>query len=48
MRYIASTTITDKYKVDGQGRIVGQVQAADQNGHVKLTGSFVAVLPKRG
>jgi hypothetical protein len=41
-------TITDKYETDGQGRIAGKVQAADQTGHVKLRGSFVAVLPKRG
>src|SRR5512135_1702904 len=41
-------TITDKYEVDGQGRIVGQVQAADQTGQVKLTASFVAVMPRRG
>lgn len=41
-------TITDKYEVDGQGHIVGQVQAADQTGQVKLTGNFVAVMPKRG
>jgi acyl dehydratase len=43
-----SGTITDKYEVEGQGRIVGHVQATDQTGQVKLTGSFVAVLPKRG
>jgi acyl dehydratase len=41
-------TITDKYEVDGQGRIAGEVQAADQTGHVKLRGRFVAVVPKRG
>jgi acyl dehydratase len=41
-------TITDKYETDGQGRIAGEVQAADQTGHVKLRGRFVAVLPKRG
>jgi len=43
-----SGTITDKYEVEGQGRIVGHVQASDQTGQVKLMGSFVAVLPKRG
>ena len=43
-----SGTITDKYEHEGQGRIVGHVQATDQTGQVKLTGSFVAVLPKRG
>ena len=41
-------TITNKYEVDGEGRIVGQVQATDQTGQVKLTGSFVAAMPKRG
>ena len=41
-------TITDKEEIEGQGRIAGQVQAADQTGHVKLTGRFVAVVPKRG
>lgn len=40
-------TITEKYEADGEGRIAGQVQAADQTGHVKLTGIFVAALPKR-
>jgi acyl dehydratase len=40
-------TITEKYEADGQGHIAGQVQAADQTGHVKLTGRFVAALPKR-
>src|SRR5213080_2557241 len=34
-------TITDKYEIDGQGRIAGEVQAADQTGHVKLRGRFV-------
>ena len=41
-------TITNKFEVDGEGRIVGQVQATDQTGQVKLTGSFVAAMPKRG
>lgn len=41
-------TITDKYEVEGEGRIVGQVQASDQIGQVKLTGSFVAAMPRRG
>jgi acyl dehydratase len=41
-------TITDKYEIDGQGRIAGEVQAADQTGHVKLRGSFVVVVPRRG
>ncbi len=41
-------TITEKFEADGEGRIAGQVQAADQTGHVKVTGTFVAALPKRG
>ena len=40
-------TITDKYEADGEGRIAGRVQAADQTGNVKVTGTFVAALPKR-
>jgi acyl dehydratase len=40
-------TITEKDEADGEGRIAGQVQAADQTGQVKLTGIFVAALPKR-
>ncbi len=40
-------TITDKYEADGEGRIAGTVQAADQTGNVKVTGTFVAALPKR-
>ena len=43
-----SGTITDKYEADGEARIAGKVQAADQNGDVKVTGTFVAALPKRG
>ena len=42
-----SGTITEKYEVDGEGRIAGKVQAADQNGDVKVTGTFVAALPRR-
>ncbi|MBE3561288.1 MAG: MaoC family dehydratase N-terminal domain-containing protein [Ktedonobacteraceae bacterium] len=41
-------TITKKYTLDGEGRIEGRVQAADQNGDVKVTGTFVAALPTRG
>jgi acyl dehydratase len=41
-------TITEKYEADGEGRIAGKVQAADQNGDVKVAGTFVAALPKRG
>jgi acyl dehydratase len=41
-------TITQKYEADGEARIAGKVQAVDQNGDVKVTGTFVATLPKRG
>jgi acyl dehydratase len=41
-------TITEKYEAEGEGRIAGKVQAADQNGDVKVAGTFVAALPKRG
>jgi acyl dehydratase len=40
-------TITEKHEVDGEGRITGKVQAVDQNGDVKVTGTFVAALPHR-
>src|SRR5438874_4664876 len=40
-------TITEKYEVDGEGRIAGKVQAVDQNGDVKVSGTFVAALPRR-
>ena len=40
-------TITEKYEENGEGRIAGKVQAADQNGDVKVTGTFVAALPRR-
>ncbi|HKF39398.1 MAG TPA: MaoC/PaaZ C-terminal domain-containing protein [Ktedonobacteraceae bacterium] len=40
-------TITEKYEADGEARIAGKLQAADQNGDVKVTGTFVAVLPRR-
>jgi len=39
--------VTEKYEVDGEGRIAGKVQAADQNGDVKVAGTFVAALPHR-
>jgi acyl dehydratase len=42
-----SGTITEKHEVDGEGRITGKVQAVDQNGDVKVTGTFVAALPHR-
>jgi acyl dehydratase len=40
-------TITEKYETDGEARIAGKVQAADQNGEVKVAGTFVAALPHR-
>ena len=40
-------TITEKHEVDGEGRITGKVQATDQNGDVKVAGTFVAALPHR-
>lgn len=39
--------ITEKYEVDGEARIAGRVQAIDQNGDVKVAGTFVAALPKQ-
>jgi len=39
--------ITKKYEEDGNFRIAGKVQAADQNGDVKVTGTFIAALPRR-
>ncbi len=41
-------TITEKNEVEGVGIIAGKVQAADQNGDVKVSGTFVAALPRRG
>jgi len=41
-------TVTEKYEENGEGRIAGKVQAADQSGDVKASGTFVAALPKRG
>jgi len=38
-------TITEKYETDGEARIAGKVQAANQNGEVKVAGTFVAALP---
>jgi acyl dehydratase len=37
--------ITNKYEEEGEGRIAGKVQATDQNGDVKVTGTFIAALP---
>ncbi|HEY4389299.1 MAG TPA: MaoC/PaaZ C-terminal domain-containing protein [Ktedonobacteraceae bacterium] len=42
-----SGTITKKYELNGEARIVGRVQAADQNGDVKVSGTFEAALPTR-
>lgn len=39
--------ITEKYEADGEGRIAGKVQATDQNGDVKVAGTFIAALPHR-
>jgi len=43
-----SGTITEKYEERGEGRIAGKVQAVDQNGDLKVSGTFVAALPHRG
>ena len=40
-------TITKKYEEAGEARIAGKVQAADQNGDVKVTSTFIAALPYR-
>ena len=40
-------TITEKYESDGVAYIAGKTQAADQNGDVKATGTFVAAVPHR-
>ncbi|HVB75052.1 MAG TPA: MaoC/PaaZ C-terminal domain-containing protein [Ktedonobacteraceae bacterium] len=40
-------TITEKYETDGVGYIAGKVQATDQNGDLKVSGTFVAELPHR-
>src|SRR6266852_5338403 len=40
-------TITEKFEADGEARIAGKVQAVDQNGDVKVTGTFVAALSRR-
>jgi acyl dehydratase len=42
-----SGTITQKYEADGQGFVAGKVQAKDQNGDVKVAGTFTVVLPQR-
>ena len=40
-------TITEKYETDGVGYIAGKMQATDQNGDVKVSGTFAAALPHR-
>jgi acyl dehydratase len=40
-------TITEKHELDNEGRISGKVRATDQNGDVKITGTFVVALPHR-
>ena len=40
-------TVTEKYEADGEARIAGKVQAVDQNGDVKVLGTFIAALPRR-
>ncbi len=42
-----SGSITKKYEENGEARIAGKVQAADQNGDVKVTGTFVAAVSRR-
>ncbi len=41
-------SITEKHEIGDEGRIAGHVQAADLSGHVKVSGTFAAALPKRG
>lgn len=42
-----SGTITEKNEADSEAHITGKVQATDQNGEVKVAGTFVAALPRR-
>lgn len=42
-----SGTITEKNEVNGEAIIAGKVQAADQNGDIKVSGTFSAVLPSK-
>ncbi len=42
-----SGSITKKYEENGEALIAGKVQAVDQQGDVKVTGTFVAALPHR-
>ena|SRR5436305_50924 len=41
-------TITKKYEEEGEGRIVGNVRAVDQDGDIKVNGTFIAAIPRRG
>ena len=40
-------SIIETYEAENEARIVGTVQATDQDGDVKVVGTFVAALPKR-
>ena len=40
--------VTDKRQENGSNLITCEITAADQNGGVKVSGSFVAALPSRG
>ncbi|EFH87800.1 MaoC/PaaZ C-terminal domain-containing protein [Ktedonobacter racemifer] len=42
-----SGTVTEKNEVNGEAIIAGKVQAADQNGDIKVSGTFSATLPKK-
>ena len=42
-----SGMVTGKSEVEGEARITGKVQAVDQYGGVKITGTFVAALPQK-
>ncbi len=44
---VCTGSITEKYESDGEARIAGKVQAADQDGDVKVSGTFIAALPHR-
>ena len=46
-RSVCGLHFSEKYESDGEARIAGKVQAADQNGDVKVSGTFVAALPHR-
>src|ERR1043166_8615927 len=44
---VCTGALAEKYEIDGETCIAGTVQAADQNGDIKVTGTFVAALPRR-